>query len=904
VGRMDPGVRLSGMSLLFRMSPAQSTLQKYALAAVQDPASRSYHHWMTPEQCAVEFGAGEQDIARASSWLSSQGLSVDGPSRTATRLAFSGTIAQIEQAFHTEMHWYRVRGATHFAMSRIPSVPSDLANLVRGVRGLHDFRSARPSRGARPQYDLPIPQPDGGALHFPILAPADFAKIYDVESLQTSGVTGAGQTIAALELSDFNDEDIATFRSTFGLPNTLPTRVLVPNTGAAVVLSAAYFETVLDLEWMGAVAPGANLLSVFVGDAQNMNEIDPLLYAIEQRAASVLTMSYASCEDWHTPVDAEFLEDYAAIAALEGMTVVVAAGDTGPAECDTESDLAATHGKSVAFPSSVPGFVAAGGSQFQLTASNQSSYLDSQLNATQYIPESAWNETLYDIDAGYGGLGAGGGGASRLFAKPYWQVPYTPADGVRDVPDIALSASADILPYAVYMSWTAADGDAQPPQPEALTAYSGTSAAAPAFAGVLALVNQAVAGANSGAPTGLGNVNPLLYAFANAPASMAFHDITTGDNIVPCQPGSPDCPASPPYQFGYAAGAGYDQATGLGSIDAAKLVAAWSSKSPTSTSLHVSASGPNAGSSLQLTASVASGATTSEMTGSVTFYFVASADGGAGLGGTLGVATITPSTSSATEDGTATLTASAPGGLGGSGVHVGASYGGDPHYLASWSALSPVSGSSALAVCPTALTLAAGQTGVTFTSTGGSPPVSWGLHDDSTCVKESQHIACSSIDGGTFTAGPNAGSVTVVAIDHDDSYATAVVTVRGDGADGSVPPLPTFTCSFDAGDASPIDAAESTADASIGSGEDAADDALVSDGPGGDAMQDAQALDAPRESAGGSSGGGCSCSAGGAAHAADGWQGGALLVLLVVSRGLSRRHPHRRGYHRLHTWTS
>ncbi len=95
-GRMDPGIRLSGMSLLFRMSAQQKALQRYALAAVQDPASPSYHRWLTPEQYASEFGASSGDIARATRWLLSQGLSVDGPSRTATRLAFSGTIAQIE----------------------------------------------------------------------------------------------------------------------------------------------------------------------------------------------------------------------------------------------------------------------------------------------------------------------------------------------------------------------------------------------------------------------------------------------------------------------------------------------------------------------------------------------------------------------------------------------------------------------------------------------------------------------------------------------------------------------------------------------------------------------------------------------------------------------------------------
>jgi subtilase family serine protease len=684
VGRMAADTRLSGMSLLFRMSPQQKALQKYALAAVQDPASPSYHQWLTPEQYAAEFGASSSDVARATAWLSSQGLSIDGPARTATRLGFSGTIAQIEHAFGTEMHRYRVDGTNHFAMSRAPSVPADLASLVLGVHGMHDFRAR--AHGPRPQYVLPIPQPDGGTVRFPVLSPADFAKIYDIDSLYAAGITGAGQSIAVAEQSDFNDADIAEFRTTFGLPTNTPTRLLVPNSGTSTVSDVALFETELDLEWAGAVAPGATIVSVFTGDASNRNEFDALYYAVEQRAAPVVSASFGMCEQLYVPTDAIFLEGYGDTASLEGMTVLASSGDTGAAGCDTQSALVASHGEAVLFPASLPNFVAVGGSQFQLTSSNQPTYLDSQLDAVSYIPESAWNETLGDIDAGYGGLGASGGGMSRLFAKPYWQIPYTSNDGFRDVPDVALSASADILPYAVSMSWTAADGDAQAPQPEALTAYSGTSAAAPAFAGILALVNQALAKANPGMPIGLGNVNPILYALANdATTRNAFHDITTGDNMVPCEQGSPQCPSSPPYQFGYEAGPGYDQVTGLGSIDAANLVVAWKTMTPTSTSLTVTSSGTTAGLPLQLTATVASKATANAMTGSVTFYFVVAGDGGVGSFEALGVSQVTPSMASATEGATASLTAPAPGRLDGSSGEIGAVFGGDPHYLASWS---------------------------------------------------------------------------------------------------------------------------------------------------------------------------------------------------------------------------
>ncbi len=683
--RVDPRMQLSGMSLLFRMSPSQQALQKDALASVQEPTSRTYHRWLTPEQYAVEFGASRDDVERATEWLTSQGLTVEGPSRTATRLAFSGTVAQIEHAFQTEMHHYRVGGETHFAMSRAPSVPADLADRILGLHGLHDFRmKAAPPQGVRPLYALPITGPDGGPAYYPVLAPADFAKIYDVNGLYAAHITGSGESIAVIGRSDFNDADIAAFRSTFGLSASPPVRVLVPNSGAAVV-SGDFQEDELDLEWVGAVAYDASIKHVFIGNAANNDIFDALNYAIEQRAASVVSLSYGKCEGEFAPADVALVERDSEMAALEGMTVVVASGDTGAAACDdNQSALQALRGKAVLFPASVPSFVAVGGSQFQITAANQSTYLDAQLDALSYIPESGWNETLFDIDAGYGGLGASGGGASHEFAKPYWQVPYTPTDGARDLPDVALSASADILPYAVSMSWTIADGDAQAPQPQALTAFGGTSVATPAFAGILALVNQAIAVASPGAPAGLGNANPVLYALAN---SGAFHDITTGDNIVPCQPGSPDCPASPPYQFGYTAGPGYDQVTGLGSVDAARLVAAWTALTPTSTTLQVTSSGPSDAGSLQLSAIVASNATANQMTGSVTFYILAPGDGGIDASPSLGAMSITAATSSGTEQGTASLTASAPVGLDGTELKFGAFYGGDRHYAASWSAL-------------------------------------------------------------------------------------------------------------------------------------------------------------------------------------------------------------------------
>ena len=174
----------------------------------------------------------------------------------------------------------------------------------------------------------------------------------------------------------------------------------------------------------------------------------------------------------------------------------------------------------------------------------------------------------------------------------------------------------------------------------------------------------------------------------------------------------------------------------------------------------------------------------------MTFYFETFDDGGTGISGTLGSASVTPSTSGL-ELGAASLTAAAPAGLNGSDrKKVGAVFGGDLHYLASSSALSSVSGTSTLTLCPTSLAVATGQMGIAFTQTGGTPPVTWDLRQDSTCDVVQGQTVCSSIDGGVFTAGPHAGTVTVVVLDSYDAYVTAEVAVTEAAPDGGAFPFP------------------------------------------------------------------------------------------------------------------
>jgi subtilase family serine protease len=336
LGRLDPAQRLPTMSVVFKPSASQKADIDLTLLVLQDPTSPSYHRWLSPEEYAARFGLSPAEIARVAAWLASRGLTVEGPSRTATRLSFSGTVASVEQAFATEMHRYQVEGVEHYAMSYAPSVPADLASMVLGLHGMNDFRPAPPiHRGPKPQYSFPFPTIDGGTENAPTLAPADFAAIYDVNALYTAGFTGAGQHIAVAEQTDFNDADIATFRSTFGLSVNPPVRVLVPGGGAATVTDEGDLgEAELDAEWAGAIAKDATIDYVFTGPNDANGAFDALLYAIEQDTAPLVSLSYGSCESGLTPSDASMYEALGDSAAMMGITVLVASGDTGAAGCD------------------------------------------------------------------------------------------------------------------------------------------------------------------------------------------------------------------------------------------------------------------------------------------------------------------------------------------------------------------------------------------------------------------------------------------------------------------------------------------------------------------------------------------------------------------------------------------
>lgn len=286
---------------------------------------------------------------------------------------------------------------------------------------------------------------------------------------------------------------------------------------------------------------------------------------------------------------------------------------------------------------------------------------------------------------------------------------------------------------------------------------------------------------------------------------------------------------------------------------------------PTATTLKVTESGTTEGATVQLSATVASTATSTPLTGNVTFYFETfTSQGTIDLGGTLGSVSLTPTTSGP-EGGTASLTATVPSGATGA-AKIGAFYAGDVHYLASWSALTATTATSTLSLCPTAVTLAPSTSGLTFQTIGGVPPVSLSIQNDSTCgpAASGHGFVCSSFsDAGVFTAGPEPGTAQILAIDTDNAEAVATVTVEADAGAG----VPAVSCSGDAGaDAGPSDASVGPIDATTGA------DAAGGNGAGPGAS---------------SSGCGCVTAGTGGGLAGAGWA--ATLVGLVALRVRRRR---------------
>jgi subtilase family serine protease len=611
-GRVEANASLERMLLVLSLSAEQEQELRQLLDEQQTKGSSNYHHWLTAAEYGARFGVTDVDVQKVRGWLESSGFAVGKVAQSKRWIEFSGTAQQVENAFHTEMQYYRVGRKTHIANATDVAVPEALAEVVRGVASLNNFEKRPPRHvaegvaGRDSQGQKIRLQPSltpVGATNTYYLTPEDLSAVFNTKALLSAGIDGSGISIAVTAQSNIELTDVQKFRQIFRLKANDP-NVVVSGLDPGVASQADAEEAQLEVEWAGAVAPGATIDLVVAGSTATTSGVDlAAAYAIDNEVAPILTYTYGSCEQALGAAGNAFYNALWQEAAAEGITVLVAVGDNGAAGCeDTTAGVAAGQGQAVNGAASTPYNIAVGGTEFAEGASlstyrNNSSATDFSL-ALGYILEAAENENCdpmraaSETNCAYGGAKfsslAGGGGTSAVYAKPVWQTgPGIPADGARDVPDLSIATASghDDLVYCTSLGGTPCQLNGQSVM--GLTVARGTSPATAAMAGILALVEQ-----ENGAFQG--QANYVLYELAQmqgnrcaaskqigpaAEDACVFYDVTAGSNSVPCAGGSAGCSSTVAgtngFLTGNAAGPAYDLATGLGSVNAANLASAW-----------------------------------------------------------------------------------------------------------------------------------------------------------------------------------------------------------------------------------------------------------------------------------------------------------------------------------------
>jgi hypothetical protein len=657
-GAVDDGVALDRVQVMLKRSPAQETALHQLIQDMHTPGTASYHKWLTPAQFGEQFGPSDTDIATITAWLGSHGFTVTKVNPGKQTLEFSGSAGQFRKTFHTEIHKYAVNGQMHTANAGDPSIPAALAPVFGGFTTLNNFQPISHAKRLGSATFNPAThetKPDwtqiSGNYTSLILAPGDFAVQYNVNPLYTAGTTGTGQTIAIINEANISIALVNQYRTLFGLPANPPTVIIDGNDPGIDGVNnpdgpnGASGEAYIDVEQSGAIAPNATIDLVIAADTTlNTGLYLAAEHAVYNNVAPVLSVSFGLCEGYVGASTNAFLNGLMEQAAAQGQTVLVSTGDAGSASCDQDEEYA-VEGQTVSGFASTPYDVAVGGTDFyyssysggtgtmidqaeqaqlatywSLTPSNNTPMVSISSKAAP-IPEQPWNDSQYGLNlsnvylldgststaAGSGGasncatgvpLGNGAtGGTCQGYPKPAWQSGTgVPADGVRDLPDVSLFAANGV--NLSFYPFCASDGDCQPVgvgDVVQISGYGGTSVSTPAFAAIMALVNQKYGRQ--------GQADYVLYKLA-AQFPTAFNDVTVGTNTVPCAAGSTNCiavtnPLTIVTSSGYSvtegeigtgttaeynATAGYDLATGLGSVNAANLVADWNSVTSTATS--------------------------------------------------------------------------------------------------------------------------------------------------------------------------------------------------------------------------------------------------------------------------------------------------------------------------------
>ncbi len=631
-GAVSNATPMKRMLLLLQRSPEQEAALQQLMAEQMSNESPNFHKWLTPDEFGRQFGPADADIQTVTRWLASHGFSGMKVSPGKNVIEFNGNVGQVRSAFHTEIHGFVVNGENRQANTSDPQIPEALTPVVAGIVSLHNFpmKSMRHTVGnfTRTADGRVISELTGSTNQFFAVGPADFAKIYNIPA----ALDGTGGNIAIIGLSSIDVQDTRDFRALFGLPANDPIVVL---NGPDPGFGGEEGEAALDVQWSGAVAPKATIHYVL---SEGTLTSDPIFlgaeYVIDNNSDDAMSLSFGQCEASLGNAANVFFNALWEQAAAQGITVTVAAGDPGSAGCDNfNTAKVATLGLAVSGIASTPFNISVGGTDFD-DVGNQAAFWNqnpgandpvTRLSAKGYIPEATWNDSCAatvtptslatcagalatNIVAASGGSSGTNAGAFAGYPKPPWQNGVTPADGHRDIPDISLFASDGPKSQSFYVVCQA-DAASNPSTSCASSgsfsflAVGGTSASAPAFAGVIALIGQSEA--TAGRSRRQGNANFVLYKLGQtatnscdsssrtdptvpAPAGCVFNDVTKGNISVPCAGGSPNCSSTTSGTNGvlvtvngatktpaFTTGARYDLATGLGTVNVANLAAAW-----------------------------------------------------------------------------------------------------------------------------------------------------------------------------------------------------------------------------------------------------------------------------------------------------------------------------------------
>jgi kumamolisin len=483
---------------------------------LHDPGSPSYGKYLTPEQFRDQFGPEPGDVEMLASYFREAGYQIGEVSQNRSLLHVRAPVATVEHSFNIRMNHYHGPVRNFFAASQEPSLPAEIAARILNISGLQNAQLMKPHIRRSPAVALSTPSaagtgPSGG------LSPQNIQTIY---SFPGGAINGQGQTIGLFEMDGYNPSDISAYTNYFKLQQVPLENVLIGGVNGSP--GDQTDEVVMDIQLANAIAPGASKILVYEAPNTSQGTLDLLNRMASDNRASVISISWGSGESDITQRFAEMEGQIFRQMAAQGQTVLVAAGDSGAYDVAPPTSTSVL---TVVDPASQPYVTGAGGTTLQVSSPGV------------YGSEKAWNQAH----------GATGGGVSSFWPIPDWQkgVATAYSTTARNVPDVALDADSS-TGYSIYVKgkWSM---------------IAGTSAAAPIWAGFVALANQSRA--LKGEPS-VGFMNPRLYRIgAGSSYNANFHDVLTGNNNY------------------YNAGIGFDNTTGWGSLQATNLLGSISTAS-------------------------------------------------------------------------------------------------------------------------------------------------------------------------------------------------------------------------------------------------------------------------------------------------------------------------------------